>query len=173
MIFSYDLADNRLSESVALNGGTPPTTNYAYSAANQISNAGFAYDANGNLTSDGTNTYAWDRANHLLSVGNHSYQYDGEGHRIRKTVAAIATDYLLDLQPGLAVVLAGSGGSDTTHFVHGPRGIFARRNDAGNWFWSGQDGPESVRSEVNDLVVVQGTRSVAPYGIEFGTQGNR
>lgn len=57
--YAYDLGGNRLSESLSLNGAAPTETSYSYNAANQISNAGFTYDANGNLTSDGTNTYTW------------------------------------------------------------------------------------------------------------------
>jgi len=75
--YAYDLAGNQLSESVALEGGTPTITSYTYNAANQISNQGFTYDANGNLTSDGVNSYAWDRANRLLSMGDVAYAYDG------------------------------------------------------------------------------------------------
>lgn len=75
--YSHDLAGNRLSEAVALEGGAPTVTSYTYNAANQISNQGFTYDANGNLTSDGVNSYAWDRANRLLSMGDVAYAYDG------------------------------------------------------------------------------------------------
>jgi hypothetical protein len=40
-------------------------------------------------------------------------------------VNSIVTNYLLDLQPGLPVVLAETVGGDTTRYVHGLKGIQA------------------------------------------------
>ena len=43
----------------------------------------FVYDANGNLTADGTRTFEWDARNQLVAVtvGTHrsEFAYDGEG----------------------------------------------------------------------------------------------
>jgi RHS repeat-associated protein len=169
--YTYDLAGNRLSESVALNGGAPTVTNRTYNAANQISNAGFVYDANGNLTNDGTNTYIWDRANRLTTMGGLSYTYDGLGNRVSQTTNSIVTRYLLDLQPSLVHVLAATTPSTTTRFVHGPRGTLAHENNAGAWSWMVQDGLGSVRGEVSNSVAVDGIQSFAPYGTAFDTQG--
>jgi hypothetical protein len=127
-------AGNRTQQSIALNGAAPTVTNYTYNAGNQLTNAGAAtltYDNNGNLTSDGANAHTWDRANRLLSMGGATYAYDGMGNRIRQTIGANVTRYLLDLQPGLAVVLAattnGSTAGHTDRYVHGPRGIHAQQ----------------------------------------------
>jgi hypothetical protein len=81
----------------------PTTTSYDYNPANQIDSAGYVYNENGNLIEDGTNSYTWDRANRLLSMGSLSYQYDGLGNRIMQDNGVDVTQYLLDLQPGLAV----------------------------------------------------------------------
>jgi len=47
----------------------------------------FTYDANGNLTSDGTRTFEWDARNQLIAVTESSqraeYSYDGIGRRVR------------------------------------------------------------------------------------------
>jgi YD repeat-containing protein len=47
----------------------------------------FTYDANGNVTSDGTRTFEWDARNQLVAVnvGTHrsEFTYDGEQHRVR------------------------------------------------------------------------------------------
>jgi len=170
--YAFDLAGNRLSESLTLNGGSPSVTGYTYNAANQISSSGFVYDDNGNLTDDGPNTYTWDRANRLLSMGGSSYAYDGAGNRIQQTVGVNVTQYLLDLQPGLAVVLAETTGANTNHYVHGPIGIHAQEDNSGNWMWPLQDGLGSVRGMVNDSVAVQGAHHFAPYGADFGQQGS-
>jgi hypothetical protein len=46
--YEHDLAGNRTKETI---NGTPTT--YSYNAANQITNTGFTYDDNGNLTNEG------------------------------------------------------------------------------------------------------------------------
>jgi hypothetical protein len=49
-------------------------------------------------------------------MGGSSYAYDGEGHRVRQTVGGVVTQYLLDMQPGLAVVLVSNNGRDCQRF---------------------------------------------------------
>ena len=78
------------------------------------------------MTNDGVNSYTWDRANRLLSMGGASYQYDGEGRRVQQTVSSTVTKYLLDIQPGLSVVLSETTGSSVVRNVHAPKGIHAR-----------------------------------------------
>jgi YD repeat-containing protein len=90
---------------------------------------------NGNLLSDGTNTYTWDRANRLLGMGNTQYAYDGMGNRLSQTVNSVATRYLLDTQPGLALVLGETTNANATHYIHSPRGIHSVYN---HWLYSAE-----------------------------------
>ena len=58
-------------------------------------------DANGNLTSDGTNTYTWDARNHLSAIsgaapGSFAYVYDALNRRVSKSVAGNTTQFLYD-----------------------------------------------------------------------------
>jgi RHS repeat-associated protein len=58
-----------------------------------------AYDANGNLTSDGANSYAWDARDHLSAISGAntaSFVYDPFGRRMSKTIGGIATQFLYD-----------------------------------------------------------------------------
>ncbi|HTV84824.1 MAG TPA: RHS repeat-associated core domain-containing protein [Dyella sp.] len=61
-----------------------------------------SYDADGNLTSDGTNTYQWNARNQLTQVSQNgvaqlSYTYDALGRRTSKTVqGGTPTQYLYD-----------------------------------------------------------------------------
>ena len=170
-VYTFDLAGNRLSESLALNGGTPTITNYTYNAANQISNQGFAYNANGNLTNDGVNTYTWDRANRLLSMGGVANQYDGMGRRVNQTVNSIVTEYFLDVQPSLPVMFGATANGETMRFLHTPRGIQGYQNDLGEWIWPVRDSLGSVRVELDDNLAVQASRQFSPIGLPFEEQG--
>jgi RHS repeat-associated protein len=89
--------DNRFDGSVPTTAGTnvftvtatDPSGNshaQAYQVDVTASNQTFTYDANGNLTSDGTRTFEWDGSNQLLAVtaGTHrsEYAYDGQQRRV-------------------------------------------------------------------------------------------
>ena len=61
----------------------------------------FTYDANGNLTGDGTKTYEWDAENRLLAVKQGastlaSFTYNGNGLRATKTVGSATWAFLYE-----------------------------------------------------------------------------
>src|SRR6185295_3047680 len=65
----------------------------SYNAANQqgsFAGQTIAYDLNGNLVSDGVNSYTWDARDRLVAMTgpnlNASFQYDALGRRISKTI---------------------------------------------------------------------------------------
>jgi len=177
--YAFDVAGNR-TQQVATVGGTPTTTDYEYNAGNQLYrqrvNAGawtnLSYDNNGSLTSDGTNSYTWDRANRLLSMGGSSYAYDGLGNRHKQTISGTATNYLLDLQPGLTVVLAQTTGANTDRFLHALEGIHAQKDAANNWEYLEQDGLGSVRGVVSSSLSILETRLGDPFGNAISSTGS-
>ena len=116
-------------------------------------------------------SYTWDRANRLLSMGGADYQYDGEGRRVQQTVSSTVTKYLLDIQPGLAVVLSETTGANTMRYVHSPRGIHAHKDTGGNWEWMVQDGLGSVREVVDNSVGVLWSTNYDGFGNPFGAVG--
>ena len=86
-------------------------TAYKFDGANELTEihsgslagplqAALTYDANGNLQSDGTRTYAWDAIDQLQQVSNGSttvaYRYDALGQRVKKTIGAQTTQWLYD-----------------------------------------------------------------------------
>jgi hypothetical protein len=84
----------------------------------------YEYDDNGNLIkTNGQTTHTYDWANRLLSYGGSSYTYDGQGNRVSQTADSVVTQYLLDVQPGLATVLAATTGEDTTRYLYGLLGL--------------------------------------------------
>ncbi|MBI3159529.1 MAG: hypothetical protein HYZ26_08035 [Chloroflexi bacterium] len=66
----------------------------------------YAWDANGNLLSDGTSNYTYDHGNRLEAVGQggvtYTYAYNGDGDRLQQTVDGVTTNYTLDLAAGSA-----------------------------------------------------------------------
>ncbi|HEY9684985.1 MAG TPA: RHS repeat-associated core domain-containing protein [Oculatellaceae cyanobacterium] len=69
-------------------GGNTKTNTSVYSTTGAPSTS-LTYDANGNMTSDGTNTYVWDAENRLIQInypgsGNYSqFTYDAYGHNVK------------------------------------------------------------------------------------------
>ncbi|MBX9951070.1 MAG: hypothetical protein K2Y39_18005 [Candidatus Obscuribacterales bacterium] len=87
--------------SVAATDGANNTKTNTYQVnVNPVPTQNLTYDANGNMTSDGTNTYKWDAENRLIEIdypgsGNKSeFVYDGRGAgtKIVETVAGTVTE---------------------------------------------------------------------------------
>ncbi len=88
--------------STTTNGVTQTETFNQQNEVTSISGAGaVTYDANGNLTADGSgNTYVYDAWNQLVAVQNNgttvaAYGYDGLGRRITETHGGTTTDLYL------------------------------------------------------------------------------
>jgi hypothetical protein len=62
------------------------------------------YDNKGNLTADGTNTFAWDARNHMSFISGGVaaiFVYDALGRRMSKSIAGTTTQFL---EPALSAV---------------------------------------------------------------------
>ena len=101
----------------------PATLNSAtFDAANQMTqraSATLTYDLNGNLLSDGVNTYTWNARNQLTAISggvSANFSYDALGRRISKTVNSQTIDYLYD---GADVVQELSSGTPTADMLNG------------------------------------------------------
>jgi YD repeat-containing protein len=73
------------------------------------------YDANGNLTGDGTNTYTWNARNQLIQISGATtatFTYDAIGRRQSKTINGVTSNYVYD---GANIV--GDTGSGTTYLT--------------------------------------------------------
>src|SRR5437764_13933801 len=71
--YTYDLAGRRtaVGGSYARTNVPPAAPTASYNLNNQLTNwngATLAYDNNGNLTNDGTNTYMWNARNQLVDL---------------------------------------------------------------------------------------------------------
>lgn len=78
--YKYDPAGNRTKV------GTATTS---YNSVNEITNSGFVYDLNGNMTGDGVRGFEWDAANRLTAIvhpgsaGRTEFAYDGLSRRVQ------------------------------------------------------------------------------------------
>ena len=125
--YAYDPNGNRSQRMV--NGAV--ITTYSYNNADELTQVSGAetlnlsYDANGNLTTAGADTYAWDWANRLSSatVGGTTatYAYAGDDARATKTSGGVTTPYLWDRLAGLATLVD----DGTQRFLHAGGGVLA------------------------------------------------
>jgi len=115
----------RTNDSYAFDGLVAVNRNYSVNGLNQYLVAGpaaFTYDASGNLTGDGTNSYIYDAENRLVSATaagvTATLTYDPLGRLWRVQKGAADTRFLYD---GDALVAEyNSAGIMTRRYVHGP-----------------------------------------------------
>jgi RHS repeat-associated protein len=116
--YTLDGVGNRTTTTQVVSG-TPTVTTYSQTPDGSLKDAevnqytttqeaaqpvrNYTYDLNGNMTSDGSRTYAYDFKNHLVEVRDQmtnnliaQYSYDALDRRIKKTLAGGSTIYLFD-----------------------------------------------------------------------------
>ena len=120
LTYTYDAAGNRtgLARSNASASLLPAAVASAtYDAANQqtaFAGATLTYDANGNLTNDGVNTYQWDARNRLIGLSggtSATFTYDPLWRRASKTINGVATQFAYDGHDVTAEIGGGAVGS--------------------------------------------------------------
>jgi RHS repeat-associated protein len=134
LTYSYDLAGRRINTggSYARTGTPQAAPSASYNVNNQLTQwkgASLTYDANGNLTSDGTNTYNWNARNQLVSISggaSASFQYDPFGRRVSKTIGG-TTQYLYD---GANPVQEISGTTASANLLTGGVDEYFQRTDS-------------------------------------------
>ena len=142
--YTYDAVSNRLSEhrTSLADGSVLVDRSYTYNGRNQLTDLRderdpalsmtFVYDANGNRTSQSTDTqtmtYVYDSRNQLrrLTQGGSSlgeFLYDWQGLRVRKQTPSETRRYVYDDQ---AVLLTtDDAGNIDSHYIYGPGRLLA------------------------------------------------
>jgi RHS repeat-associated protein len=167
--YSYDTVGNVTAIT------TPAgTLAFSYDLADRITSAGPgpapaapAYDANGNLTSDGSyggRTYAYDPLGRLVGVsgGGHSASHtlDGAGNRLAQTVDTVTTGFDLDLSIPDSTVLS----DGTRTYLPGDPG--AGSLSGGVWTSMLTDQLGTGLLTVTGGGSVGTPRQVGPYGLD-------
>jgi RHS repeat-associated protein len=137
---------------------------YVYNVVNQISSVNgvnFTWDANGNLTSDGVNTYTYDHADRLTAVQNQTTtiknHYNGMGDCVQQSVDSVTTTFTLDINFPLTQVLA----DGTNTYLYGLDRL-AQSSLTTEYFLT--DALGSSRQLVDASGVVQSVASYEPFG---------
>jgi RHS repeat-associated protein len=121
LTYTYDAAGNRFTVN-RVNGTASLLPNAvalaSYDAANEqtsFAGANLTYDANGNLTNDGTNAYVWDARNRLVGMNggtSASFAYDPLGRRVSKTINGISSQFVYDGIDVTAEIESGAVGAN-------------------------------------------------------------
>jgi RHS repeat-associated protein len=140
LAYTYDSAGNRTSLSRA--NGTASllpaaVASATYDAANEQTafvGATLTYDANGNLTSDGTNTYVWDARNRLVAMSGGAtatFNYDALGRRTSKTINSVVSQFVYDGNDITAEIGGGAVGASYLRSLNVDE-PFIRQTSTGN-----------------------------------------
>lgn len=155
-------------------------TNYellSVAVTNQNQLSGFGYDANGNMTQNGSAQYSYDAENRLIAAGSMSYIYDGDGERVEKcteggSAGSCATNPTGTLYWGSGPLAETDlSGNLISEYVYFDGKRIARRDASGDVFRYVSDHLGSAS------VIVYGTGSIKsesdyyPYGGEIPISG--
>ncbi|MES1244717.1 MAG: RHS repeat-associated core domain-containing protein [Acidobacteriota bacterium] len=175
LAYQYDAAGRRIRESGSLARRNMPAavTSATYNAANRLtawSGTALAYDAKGNLTSDGSRTYTWDSRNRLQSISGAaptSFGYDAFGRRSSVTVSGSMTRFLYD-GANISQELTGTSVKATILGGFGLDEIF-RRTDAAGARTFLKDALGSALALVDDAGISRTQYTYTPYGATTST----
>lgn len=155
---------------------------YNPDALNQYSDTAYSYDQNGNMTSDGTNTYVYDEENRLIEASDGvgvvgTYSYDPLGRRDQKIAGGATTNYIYS---GSHVAAEYDGaGALVRRYVYGPgidQPIAVWADDDGDdvfeWKYSHADGQGSVIAVSNAAGGADDQFTYGPYGETTSTTGS-
>jgi RHS repeat-associated protein len=148
--YGYDATNRRINQSATDSSwwfypSVASTTSYTINNLNQYSAVGSVaptYDADGNLTYDGTFTYGYDAENRLISASGSglsaTYAYDAQGRRKSKTVNGTTTIFVTDADNRDVLEYNGSTGG------------------VGNWY-SYPLGPNAALNQMNVATATRAT----------------
>jgi RHS repeat-associated protein len=165
--WTYDQYGNRTQQQVTA-GTAPPNSVIVNPATNQITTAGYGYDANGNMTNDGVNALTYDAENRVASInsGVDAYTYDGYGRRIEKTVSGATTVYIFSNSQVIAEYASTAAvTSPTREYVYGGSGLLAKIEGSATQYYHQDHLSNRLMTDSSGNVV--GQQGHYPYGEQW------
>jgi RHS repeat-associated protein len=160
--FGYDRYANLTTISVTQ--CTAPMLSLSVNTNNQITNSGFSYDAAGDLTGDGVNTYSWNAEQHLNSAASVTYAYDGDLRRVEKSNGTL---YWYCASCGKVLAESDLSGNLTSEYTFfGDQRIARRDVSSGNVYYIFSDRLGSYRTLTDASGNVKGESDYYPFGGE-------
>jgi RHS repeat-associated protein len=156
-------------------GGTKTTNSYPVTVSSSTPQT-FSFDANGNMISDGTNTYLWDAQDRLIQINysatsSTNISYDAEGHycQIVETSSGVvqSTNNLVWCGDKLCEARLASGALWAQYFSLGEVSFSGGTN---KYFYN-KDHLGSVREMTNNSGSILEQFSYDPWGISSLLQG--
>jgi RHS repeat-associated protein len=161
--FGYDRYANLTTINVTQ--CTAPMLSLSVNTNNQITNAGFTYDADGDLTGDGAYTYIWNAEQHLSYSDGVGYTYDGDLRRVEKSSSG--TLYWYCATCGNLLAETDASGDIISEYALFNRQRIARRDiSSGNVYYLFRDRLGSYRTLTDSSGNVKGESDYYPFAAE-------
>lgn len=142
-----------------------------FNTSNRITNAGYIYDAAGNLTNDGVQSFLFDAENKIKTVNGVSdvYRYDGDGHRIRKNFSTGEKVRMVYSGGQLIAEYDLTNGALKKEYVYGATGLIATIEPGTGIKYTTSDHLGSPRAVTNASAGVVSRHDYMPFGEEVGS----
>ena len=133
LTYTYDSLGRRtqVGGSFAQTGLPTAVTLATYDAANELTNwngTAISYDLNGNMLSDGTNSFSWNARNQVAGLNGRNLQYDAAGRRVQNL---LGLSFLYD---GANAAQELSGSTVTANLLSGGVDeVFTRTDSSGSF----------------------------------------
>jgi len=161
-MFTYDAFGN-------INKSGNSSFQALYTANNQISNLGFVYDSNGNVTNDGANTYTYNVYNRPVTAGGNSATYDAFNRLVE--VGGGSNTQIVYAPDGFKFAYM-NGQTVSKYLVPlaaGVQAVYTAATPAAPAYWMHSDWLSSVRlTSAPNQTTVAG-QAYAPFGEGYGT----
>jgi RHS repeat-associated protein len=155
----------------------PAMPTFAYDAAHQIKNSGYAFDARGRQTASPGHLYQWDGASRLVGIDGVALAYNGANDIETRTSGGVTTRYFYNHALGLTPIMAERNESTLQvqrYYVWTPGGqllylIDAANGNAVSFFHYDRVG--STLALTSGAGAVTDAYAYSPYGLLLGHTG--
>ena len=155
----------------------PALSTFAYDAAHQIKNSGYAFDARGRQAASPGHSYQWDGASRLVGIDGVTLAYNGANDIETRTAGGVTTRYFYNHALGLTPIVAERNENTLQvqrYYVWTPGGrllylIDATSGNAVRFFHYDRVG--STLALTSGAGAVTDAYAYSPYGVLLGHTG--